>query len=51
MRIYQEEIFGPVVSMSPVSSLDEAIAQINAAEYGNAASIFTESGAAARKFR
>jgi malonate-semialdehyde dehydrogenase (acetylating)/methylmalonate-semialdehyde dehydrogenase len=51
MKIYQEEIFGPVVSMSPVESLDEAIAQINAASYGNAASIFTESGAAARKFR
>lgn len=51
MRIYQEEIFGPVVSISPVSSLGEAIAQINAAEYGNAASIFTESGAAARRFR
>jgi len=51
MRIYQEEIFGPVISMSPVDSLDQAIAQINAAEYGNAASIFTESGAAARKFR
>jgi malonate-semialdehyde dehydrogenase (acetylating)/methylmalonate-semialdehyde dehydrogenase len=51
MRIYQEEIFGPVVAMSPVADLDEAIARINAAEYGNAASIFTESGAAARKFR
>jgi malonate-semialdehyde dehydrogenase (acetylating)/methylmalonate-semialdehyde dehydrogenase len=51
MRVYQEEIFGPVVAMSPVESLDEAIAQINAAEFGNAASIFTESGAAARKFR
>jgi malonate-semialdehyde dehydrogenase (acetylating)/methylmalonate-semialdehyde dehydrogenase len=31
--------------------LDEAIARINAAEYGNAASIFTESGASARQFR
>lgn len=51
MRVYQEEIFGPVVAMSPVGSLDEAIAQINSAEYGNAASIFTESGTAARKFR
>jgi malonate-semialdehyde dehydrogenase (acetylating)/methylmalonate-semialdehyde dehydrogenase len=51
MRLYKEEIFGPVVGMSPVGSLDEAIAMINAAEYGNAASIFTESGAAARKFR
>jgi malonate-semialdehyde dehydrogenase (acetylating)/methylmalonate-semialdehyde dehydrogenase len=48
---YKEELFGPVLGMSAVSSLDEAIAQINAAEYGNAASIFTESGAAARKFR
>jgi malonate-semialdehyde dehydrogenase (acetylating) / methylmalonate-semialdehyde dehydrogenase len=51
MKVYGEEIFGPVIGMSPVASLDEAIAQINAAEYGNAASIFTESGAAARKFR
>jgi malonate-semialdehyde dehydrogenase (acetylating) / methylmalonate-semialdehyde dehydrogenase len=51
MRVYQEEIFGPVVGMTPVDSLDEAIAMINAAEYGNAASIFTESGAAARRFR
>ena len=50
-RTYKEELFGPVLGMTPVGSLDEAIAQINAAEYGNAASIFTESGAAARKFR
>ncbi|MDP9353761.1 MAG: CoA-acylating methylmalonate-semialdehyde dehydrogenase, partial [Chloroflexota bacterium] len=51
MRTYREEIFGPVVGMTPVETLDEAIALINAAEYANAASIFTESGAAARKFR
>ena len=51
MTVYQQEIFGPVVSMSPVDSLDEAIAQINGVGYGNAASIFTESGSAARKFR
>lgn len=50
-RTYKEELFGPVLGITPVASLDEAIAQINAAEYGNAASIFTESGAAARKFR
>ena len=50
-RTYNEELFGPVLGMTPVGSLEEAIAQINAAEYGNAASIFTESGAAARKFR
>nr|BBH95926.1 methylmalonate-semialdehyde dehydrogenase [Thermogemmatispora argillosa] len=51
MRVYREEIFGPVVSITPVSSLDEAIALINAGDYGNAASIFTRSGAAAREFR
>lgn len=50
-RLFKEEVFGPVVGMTPVASLEEAIAIINAAEYGNAASIFTESGAAARKFR
>ncbi len=51
MSVYQQEIFGPVVSMTPVGGLDEAIALINAAGYGNAASIFTESGSAARQFR
>jgi malonate-semialdehyde dehydrogenase (acetylating)/methylmalonate-semialdehyde dehydrogenase len=51
MNVYQQEIFGPVVSMSPVDGLDEAIALINSIGYGNAASIFTESGAAARRFR
>ncbi len=51
MRVYKEEIFGPVIGMSPVSSLDEAIKRINANEYGNAASIFTQSGYAAREFR
>jgi len=51
MGLYRDEIFGPVVGMTPVASLDEAIALINAADYGNAASIFTESGSAARRFR
>lgn len=51
MSIYQEEIFGPVIAMTPVESLDEAITLINAHEYGNAASIFTQSGFAAREFR
>jgi malonate-semialdehyde dehydrogenase (acetylating) / methylmalonate-semialdehyde dehydrogenase len=51
MSVHQEEIFGPVVGMMPVGSLDEAIERINAADYGNAASIFTASGAAAREFR
>jgi malonate-semialdehyde dehydrogenase (acetylating)/methylmalonate-semialdehyde dehydrogenase len=51
MNVYQQEIFGPVVSMTPVDGLDEAIALINSIGYGNAASIFTESGTAARRFR
>jgi malonate-semialdehyde dehydrogenase (acetylating)/methylmalonate-semialdehyde dehydrogenase len=51
MHIYQEEIFGPVIAMTPVASLDEAINLINAHDYGNAASIFTQSGFAAREFR
>jgi malonate-semialdehyde dehydrogenase (acetylating)/methylmalonate-semialdehyde dehydrogenase len=51
MHVYQEEIFGPVVTVTPVKTLDEAIEQINTHEYGNAASIFTQSGFAARQFR
>ncbi|HTK07998.1 MAG TPA: CoA-acylating methylmalonate-semialdehyde dehydrogenase [Ktedonobacteraceae bacterium] len=51
MSVYKEEIFGPVIGISPVKTLDEAIEQINASNYGNAASIFTSSGFAAREFR
>jgi malonate-semialdehyde dehydrogenase (acetylating) / methylmalonate-semialdehyde dehydrogenase len=46
-----EEIFGPVLSMMPVDTLDEAIERIAASPYGNAASIFTEHGGWAREFR
>jgi malonate-semialdehyde dehydrogenase (acetylating)/methylmalonate-semialdehyde dehydrogenase len=45
------EIFGPVLSLSPAADLDEAIQILARNRYGNAASIFTSSGAAARKFR
>ena len=51
MTIAQEEIFGPVLSVIRVKDLDEALAVVNRSAYGNAASIFTRSGAAARKFR
>jgi malonate-semialdehyde dehydrogenase (acetylating)/methylmalonate-semialdehyde dehydrogenase len=51
MRIYQEEIFGPVLITSEVASLDDAIELINANAYGNGTSIFTSSGAAARRFQ
>jgi malonate-semialdehyde dehydrogenase (acetylating)/methylmalonate-semialdehyde dehydrogenase len=46
----REEIFGPVLSVLRVASLDEALAIENANPYGNAASIYTGSGAAARYF-
>lgn len=51
MRLAQEEIFGPVVGIVPVQTLDEAIQLINRSPYGNAASIFTSQGRAARQFR
>ena len=45
------EIFGPVLGMMRVDSVEEAIALVNSSEYGNMACVFTSSGAAARKFR
>jgi malonate-semialdehyde dehydrogenase (acetylating)/methylmalonate-semialdehyde dehydrogenase len=50
MKIFREEIFGPVLSMLRPRTLDEAIRIMNGVEYGNGASIFTTSGAPARKF-
>jgi malonate-semialdehyde dehydrogenase (acetylating)/methylmalonate-semialdehyde dehydrogenase len=50
MEIYREEIFGPVLSVVRVSSYDEAVALINANEYGNGTAIFTNDGGAARRF-
>jgi malonate-semialdehyde dehydrogenase (acetylating) / methylmalonate-semialdehyde dehydrogenase len=44
------EIFGPVLTILKVDTLDEAIEIINANPYGNGAAIFTQSGASARKF-
>lgn len=51
MRVAREEIFGPVLSVVRVDTLDEAIAFANGSPFGNACSIFTESGAAVRHFR
>lgn len=45
------ELFGPVLGLIHVNTLDEAIALINRGQYGNMACLFTSSGAAARKFR
>ncbi|MGH2351329.1 MAG: CoA-acylating methylmalonate-semialdehyde dehydrogenase [Chloroflexota bacterium] len=51
MRLARDEIFGPVLSVAEAGSLQEAIDRINASPYGNAASIYTQSGKAAREFR
>ncbi|MGL6250684.1 MAG: CoA-acylating methylmalonate-semialdehyde dehydrogenase, partial [Billgrantia desiderata] len=50
MTIYREEIFGPVLCVVSVDTLDEAIAFINANPNGNGTSIFTNSGWVARRF-
>jgi malonate-semialdehyde dehydrogenase (acetylating)/methylmalonate-semialdehyde dehydrogenase len=50
-EIARTEIFGPVLSLMHVSTIDDAIALVNAGTYGNMACLFTSSGAAARKFR
>lgn len=49
--IARTEIFGPVLSLVHVNTIDEAIAFINGGNYGNMACLFTTSGFAARKFR
>lgn len=51
MRIYDQEIFGPVLCVVEVDTLDEAIALINANPNGNGTGIFTRSGGAARHFQ
>lgn len=50
MKIYQEEIFGPVLCVVRVDDYATAAKMINDHEYGNGTSIFTRSGAVARKF-
>ncbi|MCP4420404.1 MAG: CoA-acylating methylmalonate-semialdehyde dehydrogenase [Chloroflexi bacterium] len=49
--IAKTEIFGPVLSLIHVNTIDEAIQFVNSGQYGNMACLFTSSGAAARKFR
>ena len=50
MRIYKEEIFGPVLCVVRVPDLASALTLVNEHEYGNGTSIFTASGEAARRF-
>ncbi len=49
--VARTEIFGPVMTLLALDTVDDAIAFINNGQYGNMASVFTSSGAAARKFR
>ena len=50
MECYKEEIFGPVLVVLTVDTLDDAIDLINSNPYGNGTAIFTTNGATARKF-
>jgi malonate-semialdehyde dehydrogenase (acetylating) / methylmalonate-semialdehyde dehydrogenase len=51
MDAYRNEIFGPVLSVSRVGTVEDAIAFVNASPYGNGTAIFTSSGEAARRFQ
>ncbi len=51
MDVYTQEIFGPVLSVLRVDTVDDAIALVNANPYGNGTAIFTSSGEAARRFQ
>jgi len=51
MTVYKEEIFGPVLCVMKVKTLDEAVQVMNNNQYGNGTAIFTQSGSAARKFQ
>ncbi|MGB9183765.1 MAG: CoA-acylating methylmalonate-semialdehyde dehydrogenase [Solirubrobacteraceae bacterium] len=51
MEIAREEVFGPVLSVIGVDTLDQAIDVVNSSAFGNGTSIFTESGAAVRRYR
>lgn len=49
--VSRQEIFGPVLSLVEAETIEQAIAWVNSGVYGNMACLFTQSGAAARKFR
>ena len=51
MRVYDDEIFGPVLGVARVATLADAIDLVNAVPYGNGVALFTSSGAAARTFQ
>lgn len=51
MRIYTDEIFGPVLSVLRAGSYDEALRIVNANPYGNGTAVFTRDGGAARRYQ
>jgi malonate-semialdehyde dehydrogenase (acetylating)/methylmalonate-semialdehyde dehydrogenase len=51
MKVYDEEIFGPVLSVMRVDTYEEAVDLINSHQYGNGTAIFTRDGGAARQFQ
>ena len=51
MKAYDDEIFGPVLSVVRVASYDDAVALVNANPYGNGVALFTRDGGAARAFQ
>ena len=50
MKIYKDEIFGPVLSVVRVKSYDEAVELVDTHRFGNGASIYTQDGDVARHF-
>jgi malonate-semialdehyde dehydrogenase (acetylating) / methylmalonate-semialdehyde dehydrogenase len=50
MRVYDDEIFGPVLSVVRVQTFDEAVALVNDNPYGNGTAVFTRDGGVARRF-
>ena len=50
MRVYDDEIFGPVLGVVRVGTYDEALGLVNANPYGNGVALFTRDGGAARRF-
>jgi malonate-semialdehyde dehydrogenase (acetylating)/methylmalonate-semialdehyde dehydrogenase len=51
MKVYDDEVFGPVLSVVRVANYDEALALVNANPYGNGAAVFTRDGGVARRFQ
>ena len=50
MRVYDDEIFGPVLSVVRVATFDDALSLVNTNPYGNGVALFTRDGGAARRF-